>query len=222
MQVCGRDVPQTLIDEGLSVSTLSSIAWQDLGYPPLVPVTHNLLSFNRITSQPLGTLPQFLVTLGWKTVFIDIMVVQDPLDFSLLLGRGYVYTMKVIVSTLFRVISFPHDGRILTIDQLSFIGSEWIASLNGSYMQTVLPPPQVNYVALSPMTSTSDDLDPVVDMVISSMGSLEFDLLTPITNLDMCSFQSVFLPLSEDLLEAMTEFRSLTWCASRALSSWKP
>jgi hypothetical protein len=84
-------------------------------------VTQNLLAFNRRTSQPLGTLPQFPVTLGGKTVFIDVMVVQDPLDFSLLLGRDYVYAMKAIVSTLFRVISFPHDGRVVTIDQLSFI-----------------------------------------------------------------------------------------------------
>jgi hypothetical protein len=89
-------------------------------------------------------------------------------------------------------------------------------------------------VALSPMPSTADedepltvssvsyDLDLVVDMVISSIGLLEPDLLTPIATLDMCSFQSVFLPSSEDLLEAMTEFCPLTWCPSRALSSWKP
>jgi hypothetical protein len=81
VQVCGRDVPQMLIDEGASISILSSIAWQALGCPQLVPVTQNLLAFNRRTSQPLGTLPQFPVTLGGKTVFIDVMVVQDPLDF---------------------------------------------------------------------------------------------------------------------------------------------
>ena len=110
MQVWGRDVPRTLIDEGLSVSILSSIAWQALGYPPLASVTQNLIDFNRRTSQPLGTLPQFPITLGGKTVFIVITVVHNPLDFSLLLGRDYVYAMKAIVSTLFRVISFPHDG----------------------------------------------------------------------------------------------------------------
>jgi hypothetical protein len=222
VQVCGRDVPQTLIDEGASVSIFSSIAWQALGYPPLAPVTQNLLAFNRRTSQPLGTLPQFPVTLGGKTVFIDVMVIQDPLDFSLLLGRDYVYAMKAIVSTLFHVISFPHDGRVVTVDQLSFIDPDWIASLNGSYMQTVSPLPQVNYVALSPMASTSDDLDPVVDMVISSIGLLEPDLFTPVVTLDMVSFQSVFLPSSEDLLEAMTKFCPLTWCHSGALSSWNP
>jgi hypothetical protein len=222
VQVRGRDVTKTLIDEGSSVSILSSIAWQALGYPPLASVTQNLLAFNRRTSQPLGTLPQFPITLGGKTVFIDVMVVQDPLDFSLLLGRDYVYSMKAIVSTLFRVISFPHDGRVVTIDQLSFVDPDWIASLNGSCMQTVLPPPQVNYVALSPMASTSDDLDLVVDMVISSIGLLEHDLFTPVTTLNMVSFQSVFLPSNEDLLEAMTEFCPLTWCHSRALSSWNP
>ena len=48
------------------------------------------------------------------------MVVQGPLDFNLLLGCDYVYIMKVVVSTLFRVMYFPHDGKIVTIDQLSF------------------------------------------------------------------------------------------------------
>jgi hypothetical protein len=226
VKVCGRDVPHALIDEGSSVSILSSIAWKDLGYPQLVSVTQTLFSFNRRTSHPLGILPQFPVTLGGKTVFIDVMVVQDPLDFDLLLGRDYVYAMKAIVSTLFRVISFPHDGRMVTIDQLSFVGPDLtinpMTSLNGSYMQSVSPLPQVNYVVLSPMTSTSDDLDPVVDMVISSVGLLEPDLLTPVETLDMCSFQSILLPSSEDLLEAMTDFCPLTWCPSRSLSSWKP
>jgi hypothetical protein len=192
VRVCGRDVPQMLIYEGASVSILSSLFWQALGCPHLAPVMHNLLSFNIRTSQPLGTLPHFPVTLGGKNVFIDVMVVQDPLDFALLLERDYVYAMKAIVSTLFRVISFPNDGRIVTIDQLSLFGPDLtsMTSLHGSYMQTVLPLPQVNYVALSPMPSIADenDLDPVVDMVISSIGLLEPDLFTPDVTLDMCSF----------------------------------
>jgi hypothetical protein len=77
-------------------------------------------------------------------------------------------------------------------------------------------------VALSPIASTSDDLDLVVDMVISLIGLLEHDLVTSVATLDMVSFQSVFLPSSEDLLEAMTEFCPLTWCHSGALSSWNP
>jgi hypothetical protein len=197
-----------------------------LGYPQLVPVTQTLFAFNRRTSDPLGILPQFPLTLGGKTVFIDVMVVQDPLYFDLLLGPYYFYAMKFIVSTLFCVISFPHDGRMVTVDQLSFVGLDLtinpMTSLNGSYMQSVSPLSQVNYVALSPMTSTSYELDPVVDMMISLVGLLETTLLTPITDPDMCSFQRILLPSSEDLLEAMTEFCPLTWFHSRELSSWKP
>jgi hypothetical protein len=94
------------------VSVLSSIAWQDFDYPHLVLVTQNLLSFKGRTSHPLGVLPQFPITLGGKNVFIDVMVVEDPLDFDLLLGRDYVYTMKAIVSNFFHVISYPHDGML--------------------------------------------------------------------------------------------------------------
>jgi hypothetical protein len=89
-------------------------------------------------------------------------------------------------------------------------------------MQSVSLLPQVNYGALSPMTSTSDDLDPVVDMVISLVGLLEPNLLTPDETLNMCSFQSIVLPSSEDLLESMNDFCPLTWFPSRALSYWKP
>jgi hypothetical protein len=222
VQVHGQDVPQTLIDEGASVIILSFVAWYALGCPQLAPVTQNLLDFKRRTSQPLGILPQFPITLGGKIVFIDVMVVRDPLDFTLLFGRDYVYAMKALVSTLFRVISFPHDGRIVTIDKLSFIGPDWVTSLSGSYMHIVSTLSHFNYVALSPMTSTSDDLDQVVDMVISSVGLLEPALFTPVMTLDMCSFQSDSLPSSEYLLEAMTMFYPLTWYPSRALSSWKP
>jgi hypothetical protein len=176
--------------------------------------------------------------LGGKTIFIDVMVVQDSLDFDLLLGRDYVYAMKSIVSTLFHVIYFPHDGRMVTIDQLSFVGPHLIVnsmtSLSSSYKQSVSLLPQVNYVVLSPMpldvdvdepltiSSINYDLDLVVDMVITSIGILEPDFLTPIVALVMCSFQSVFLPSDEDLLESMTLFCPMTWCTSEALSSWKP
>jgi hypothetical protein len=49
-------------------------------------------------------------------VYIDVMVVQGPLEFNLLLGNDYVYAMKSIVSTLFQVMSFPHNINIVTIE----------------------------------------------------------------------------------------------------------
>jgi hypothetical protein len=74
VKVCGRHIPNTIIDEGAFVSILSSNAWKALGSPQLASVTQNLLDFNRRVSQPLGILPQFPVTLGggggggWSTL----------------------------------------------------------------------------------------------------------------------------------------------------------
>jgi len=101
VQVCNMIVSSTIIDEGASVSILSSTTWQALGFPPLVLVTQNLLGFNRGTSQPSGILPQLPFTVGGKIIYLNVMVVLGPLDYNLLLGHDYVYDMGAIVSTLF-------------------------------------------------------------------------------------------------------------------------
>jgi hypothetical protein len=89
-------------------------------------------------------------------------------------------------------------------------------------------------VALSPMpsaadeddpltiSSTSYDLDLVVDMVISSIGLLELDIPTLIKVSDMYSFQCSSLPSSEYLLKSMIDFCPLTCIPYRELSSWNP
>ena len=198
-----------------------------------MPVKQNLLAFNRNISEPLGILPNFPITLEVKTVYIDLMVVRGPLDFNLLLGKDYVYAMKVVVSTLFRVMSFPHNGNIVTVDQLSFASLDSTTNnptpLNFPYTEVVSTLPRVNYVATSPMFSVTDanepltvcstsfDLDPVIDME-KSMGLFERDVPISFESLDMCSFQRIVLPSNEDLLEAMIEECPLT-CIS---SNWKP
>ena len=116
MKAGGRSICHTHVDEGASISILSSTAWKDLGSPHLVPVMQNMKAFNRTISEPLGILTNFSITLEGKTVNIYLMVVRGPLDFNLLLGRDYVYAMKAVVSTLFHVMSFPHNGNIVTID----------------------------------------------------------------------------------------------------------
>jgi hypothetical protein len=58
--------------------------------------------------------------LGGKTVCVEVEVVDAPLDYNLLLGRSWTYAMQVVVATVFRVLLFPHEGWIVTIDQLSF------------------------------------------------------------------------------------------------------
>ena len=63
-----------------------------------MPATDQILAFNQRPTAPLGTLPYLFITLGGKTVCIDVMVVQGPLDFNMLLGHDYVYSMKDVVS----------------------------------------------------------------------------------------------------------------------------
>lgn len=89
-------VSSTIIDEGTYASILSSTSSKYLGSPQLVPVTRNLLAFNRRTNKPLGILPKFPITLGRKTVYIDLMVVQGSLDFNLLLVHDYVMSWGLL------------------------------------------------------------------------------------------------------------------------------
>jgi hypothetical protein len=58
--------------------------------------------------------------LGGKTMCVEVEVVNAPLNYNLLLGRSWNYAMQAVVATVFRVLLFPHEGRIVTIDQLSF------------------------------------------------------------------------------------------------------
>ena len=124
VQAYNMVVHGTILDGGVSIRIMSSTTWKDLGSPQLVHVTQNLFPFNKGTSQPLGVLPKFPITLEGKIVSIDMMVVQVPLDFNLLLRRNHVYVMGALVSSLFRVLCFPNEGIIVTIDQLSFIGHQ--------------------------------------------------------------------------------------------------
>jgi len=53
--------------------------------------------------------------LGGKIVLVDLLMVSIPLDFNILIGCDYVYAMKDVVSTLFRVMHFPHNESIVKL-----------------------------------------------------------------------------------------------------------
>jgi hypothetical protein len=358
---------------------MSLACWKGLKSPALKKSPTMLRAFDGQGFHPHGILQSLPIQLGGKTVTVDIEVVDAPLNYNLLLGRSWFYAMTVVASSVFRCAQFPHQGKIVTVDQLYFFTTDarapttnnipflgdhkityesigvgllkdsslmgtfptplppathhisiidiisiaayqslesydpwivpsplefdalgdtvplsptkksyvsiqstspssddqhllapdnylmpsWLSSLSSviDYISPIFPsdeyimemlsidelprddnhhrsfffppreeiredihsisPPDIDFLS-SPMPSTSDNLDPVVGMVISSVGLLEPALLTPIVALDMCSFQSDFLPSSEYLLESMTDFCPLTWCSSRALFSWKP
>ena len=169
---CDKSVPGTVLDEGASVSLMPYTTWQALGSPQLGPVTQNLLAFDGKACPSLGVLPKFPITLGGKTVYIDVLVTQGVLDFSLLLGRDYVYAMGALVSSLFRVVCFPHDGRVVTIDQLSFVSPPMppaqLSSPPSFHPPVTSTPPHINYVATYPMPGSSDAT--IVHSVLGALG----------------------------------------------------
>ena len=54
------------------------------------------------------------------TVAIEVEVVDVPLDYNFLLGQNWMYSMQAVSSSLFRVVWFPFNGKIIMIDQTSF------------------------------------------------------------------------------------------------------
>jgi hypothetical protein len=167
VEVNSKNIYRCIVDEGASASILSSSAWKDLGSPELVSASHELLDFDRCPSEYLGILPQFPISLGGKIVLVDVIVVQGPLDFNMLLGHDYVYAMNVVVSTLFWVMHFPHNGSIVTIDQLASDNhhpNSVLVQAAPLYVPSVhvdSTPPQVNYVVLSSMFNCSSEKEPV-------------------------------------------------------------
>ena len=61
------------------------------------------------------------------------MVIEDPLNFNMLIGHDYVYAIKYVVSTHFRVMYFPHNESIVTIDQLEFVDPSHYPNLDQVY-----------------------------------------------------------------------------------------
>lgn len=47
---------------------------------------------------------------------MEVEVVDANLNYNLLRGRSWTYTMQVVASSLFHVIRFPHEGKVVTVD----------------------------------------------------------------------------------------------------------
>ena len=153
------------------------------GSPSLVSTSSQLLAFDRRTCIDLGSFSQTPITLGGNAVLVDFMVIENPLDFNMLLEQDYVYAMQAVSLTLFHVMHFNHGEEIVTIDQLNFLDPSPNPTRDRVFpllipivsIDTTLS--QVSYVASCPLHSistkkhllfsclTSRDLVPVVDQV---------------------------------------------------------
>ena len=116
----GKNIHQTILDEGATTCIMSLSCRQALGSPTLVPSPIVLKAFDGHIFKPHGILTTLLVEISGKTVTIDVEVIDGPLDYNLLLGRTWFYGMKVVASTVFWLLSFPHQGKIIIVNQLDF------------------------------------------------------------------------------------------------------
>ena len=51
---------------------------------------------------------------------VEVEVVNAPIDYNLLLRRSWFYPMRAIASTVYRLVCFPHQGKIISINQLDY------------------------------------------------------------------------------------------------------
>jgi hypothetical protein len=147
-------------------------------------------------------------------VCVEVEVVDAPLDYNLLLGRSWNYAMQAVVATVFWVLLFPHEGRIVTIDQLSFARPD--PSLGASMVSMIDNPRPgvVNvWVGLCPYLMGTFDYPPpqgdikfisnhnkVEIFQVSSFHMTYFDdpwiLPSPSTTMDGTGHPGMSMPLS--------------------------
>jgi hypothetical protein len=108
---------------------------------------------------------------------VDVEVVDAPLDYNLLLGCNWTYAMTVVMSSIFHTLCFPHEGKIVMIDQLSFL----YASPNESILPSI------------PMIDNSQPTTKYIGvrMYSSLMGT--FDFVAPIHHIYAMSSRSSLL-----------------------------
>jgi hypothetical protein len=82
--------------------------WKAIDSPPLTESHNTLKAFNGFGFKPYSVLPLLPIMLEGKSVSVEVEVFDAPLDYNLLFGRIWIDSMRAVVSTLFRVVCFPH------------------------------------------------------------------------------------------------------------------
>ena len=115
---------RTVTYEGASTCIMSLNCCKSLGSPTLNQSPKIIKAFDGRGFHSYGILQDIPIEVEGKTVNLDVEVVDAPLDYNLLLGRSWYYAMTAVVSSVFRLIMFPHKGNIVKTDQLSYYLSD--------------------------------------------------------------------------------------------------
>jgi hypothetical protein len=160
----------TVVDEGASPCVMSLAFWKAIGQPILSLSPTLLTIFDDRSFRPHGIIPSFPVQLGGKTLCVEVEVVDVPLDYNLLLAKSWTYAMHAVVATIFQVLLFPHEVRIVIIDQLSFSHPN---PSSGASTVSIIDNPQPDVINMG------------VDLCPALMGN--FDYPPPFDNVNFIS-----------------------------------
>ena len=94
---------------------MSLSCWKALASPEIVPLNTLLTAFDGRSFCPHGILLDFKIKLEGKAVFVEVEVIDAPLDYNLLLGRSWTYAMSAIASVILQVVVFLHEGKLVTV-----------------------------------------------------------------------------------------------------------
>ena len=167
-------VHRSIVDEGESMCIMSTFVWKKLGSPILQPSSTTLWAYDRHPTKSQGIIPHVPITLAGKIVLIDIEVVNAQLNYNLLLGRSYMYAMRAVTSTVFHLMMFPHEGNIMTIDQLTYHDLQGLTAPANVIptINTIEPPRMSTHANVVPAFNTMVDSTPVSPLLNVGLGCL--------------------------------------------------
>ena len=101
VECLNNTIMRTVTNEGVVASVMSLSCWKGLGYPALSQSANILTAFDGRSFRPQRSLPSLEVQLGGNTITIEVEVVDEPLDYNILLGRNWMYSIQAVASSLF-------------------------------------------------------------------------------------------------------------------------
>jgi hypothetical protein len=202
MEYSKYTIKQAVIDEGDATCMMSLVYWKALSSLTLSNSLNMLTAFDGHSFYPHGIILAFPVQLGGKMVEVEVEVVDLPLDYNLLLGCNWTYSMVVVVLSIFRTLCFPHQGEIVTIDLLSFAYSSLNASIGPSIPVIKNSQPETKNIG--------------VRMYSSLMGNFNFS--TPIHHVYSMSSRPALAGRS---IPFHTSYISDPWTLPSLNSSWE-
>ena len=98
--------------------------WKSLGSPTF-KLSHTILkAFDGRSFPPHGLITACPIEMEGKIIQFDVEVVDAPIDYNMLLGCSWIHAMMTIMCSVFQLVQFPHQDKIITINQLDYCTPE--------------------------------------------------------------------------------------------------